>query len=146
MTTKIVIRAVVILQISKAIVSQLRIFEPRAPCPLSNKKHLTIFCELTFVTKPRLVFLEALEPDPLAQQVEELIEGGPPLLVVVHILLRLLARPAVHHAHLVCFLIALLVQPDQLLLTGPGLDAEMQTETRNGFNKLYLLTQMLHLR
>ena len=95
MITKIVIRAVVILQISKAIVWQLRILEPWA-----NQKHLTIFCELTFVTKPRLVFLEALEPDPLAQQVEELIEGGPPLLVVVHVLLSLLARPAVHHAHL----------------------------------------------
>ena len=67
---------------------------------LFYKKHLTLFCKLTFVTKSRLVFLEALESDPLAKQVEELIEGGPPLLVVVHVLLSLLARPAVHHTHL----------------------------------------------
>ena len=98
MIKKIVIRAVVILQISKAIVSYT--WTIHGPLLLNTKKHLTLFCKLTFVTKSRLVFLEALESDPLAKQVEELIEGGPPLLVVVHVLLSLLARPAVHHTHL----------------------------------------------
>ena len=56
--------------------------------------------ELTFVAEARLVFLEASEPDALAQQVKELIEGGAALLVIVHVLLCLLACSAVHHSHL----------------------------------------------
>ena len=54
----------------------------------------------TFVAEPGLVLGEPLEPDPLADDVEELVEGGPALLVVVHLLLGLLAGAAVHHPHL----------------------------------------------
>ena len=55
---------------------------------------------LTFVAESCLVLSEALQSDALPDDVEELVEGGPALLVVVHLLLRLLARPAVHDAHL----------------------------------------------
>ena len=55
---------------------------------------------LTFVAESCLVLSEALQSDALPDDVEELVEGGPSLLVVVHLLLRLLARPAVHDAHL----------------------------------------------
>ena len=55
---------------------------------------------LTFVAESCLVLSKPLEPHSLADDVEELVEGGPALLVVVHLLLRLLARPAVHDAHL----------------------------------------------
>ena len=55
---------------------------------------------LTFVAESCLVLSKALQSDALADHVEELVEGGPSLLVVVHLLLRLLARPAVHDAHL----------------------------------------------
>ena len=55
---------------------------------------------LTFVAESCLVLSEAFQSDALADHVEELVEGGPSLLVVVHLLLRLLARPAVHDAHL----------------------------------------------
>ena len=55
---------------------------------------------LTFVAESCLVLSEAFQSNALADHVEELVEGGPPLLVVVHLLLRLLPRPAVHHAHL----------------------------------------------
>ena len=66
----------------------------------------------------------------MSDEVEELVEGGPPLLVVVHLLLGLLTSPAVHHAHLVGLLVALLVQSHQLLLARPGLDAEVETEKK----------------
>ena len=55
---------------------------------------------LTFVAESCLVLSEALQSDALPDDVEELVEGGPALLVVVHLLLCLLARPAVHDAHL----------------------------------------------
>ena len=55
---------------------------------------------LTFVAESCLVLSEAFQSNALADHVEELVEGGPSLLVVVHLLLRLLARPAVHDAHL----------------------------------------------
>ena len=56
--------------------------------------------QLTFVAESCLVLSEALQSDALADHVKKLVEGGPPLLVVVHLLLCLLARPAVHDAHL----------------------------------------------
>lgn len=86
--------------------------------------------QLTFVAESCFVLVESLQPHSLADEVEELVEGRSSLLVVVHLLLRLLARPAVHHPHLVGLLIALLVKPDQLLLARPGLDAEVQTEMK----------------
>ena len=55
---------------------------------------------LTFIAQPRLVLVESLEPDPLSDEVEELVEGGPALLVVVHLLLSLLAVAAVHQTDL----------------------------------------------
>ena len=67
---------------------------------MSQNITLTKFSELTFVAEPCFVLLEAFEPHPLAKEVEELVEGWPPLLVVVHVLLRLLPRPAVHHSNL----------------------------------------------
>ena len=85
---------------------------------------------LTFVAESCLVLSKPLEPHALADDVEELVEGGPALLVVVHLLLGLLAGPAVHHPHLVGLLVALLVQPHQLLLAGPGLDAQVEAGKR----------------
>ena len=55
---------------------------------------------LTFVAESCLVLSKPLEPHALADDVEELVEGGPALLVVVHLLLRLLPGAAVHDAHL----------------------------------------------
>lgn len=55
---------------------------------------------LTFGVQLGPVALKAFKPHHVAQQREELHEGGSCLLVVVHLLLRALARPAVQHAHL----------------------------------------------
>lgn len=55
---------------------------------------------LTFGVQLGPVALKAFEPHHVAQQGEELHEGGSCLLVVVHLLLRALARPAVQDAHL----------------------------------------------
>ena len=55
---------------------------------------------LTFVAKSCLVLSKPLEPHALTDDVEELVEGGAALLVVVHLLLRLLTGAAVHDAHL----------------------------------------------
>ena len=55
---------------------------------------------LTFVAESCFVLAEAPESDPLSEHVQELVEGGAALLIVVHLLLSLLARPAVHHTNL----------------------------------------------
>ena len=56
--------------------------------------------KLTFVAESCFVLVEALEPNPLTNEVQELVEGGPALLVVVHVLLGLLTSAAVHYTHL----------------------------------------------
>lgn len=66
-------------------------------------------CYLTgFPTRPLTLDIqlggvlgEALQADLFAEQGEELFEGGASLLVVVHLLLRALACPAVEDAHFV---------------------------------------------
>ena len=63
-------------------------------------KSFLFVCLLTFIAKSGLVLGEALEPDPLADEVEELVEGRAALLVVVHLLLGLLALAAVHQTNL----------------------------------------------
>ena len=85
---------------------------------------------LTFVAEAALVLVEVLESHPLPDEVEELLEGGAALLVVVHLLLALLALAAVEEAHLVLVLHVGLVQPDELLLARPGLHAQVHAETR----------------
>lgn len=55
---------------------------------------------LTLGVKLSPVLLEASQTNALAQQVQELLEGGSSVLVVVHIFLRALAGPAIHHPHL----------------------------------------------
>ena len=83
---------------------------------------------LTFVAESCFVLVESLQSHSLTQQVQELVEGGSPLLIVVHLLLGLLARPAVHHPYLVRLLVTLLVQPHQLLLTWSRLNTQVKTE------------------
>lgn len=68
--------------------------------------------KLTFIVQLSSVFAEAFQPHTLAQQVQELLEGRPGRLVVVHLLLRALARPAVQDPDLV-------------------LEAQLQCETRS---------------
>lgn len=68
--------------------------------------------KLTFIVQLSSVFAEAFQPHALAQQVQELLEGRPGRLVVVHLLLRALARPAVQDPDLV-------------------LEAQLQCETRS---------------
>ena len=66
-------------------------------------------CYLTgFPTRPLTLDIqlggvlgEALQADLFAEQGEELFEGGASLLVVVHLLLRALACPAIEDAHFV---------------------------------------------
>ena len=55
---------------------------------------------LTFIAKACFVLVETLEANSLSDDIQKLIKGRPPLLVIVHLLLRLLAGPAVHHPHL----------------------------------------------
>lgn len=55
---------------------------------------------LTFGVQLGPVVLKAFEPHHIAQQGEELHEGGSCLLVVVHFFFRALACPAVQDAHL----------------------------------------------
>jgi hypothetical protein len=78
-----------------------------------HKATILLACGLTFVAESCFVLVESLEPDPLSNDVEKLVEGGPPLLVVVHLLLRLLTSSAVHHSHLHTYVIRNSVQdPD----------------------------------
>ena len=55
---------------------------------------------LTFVAESCFVLCEPLESDPLSEQVKKLVEGRASVLIVVHLLLALLPRPAVHNANL----------------------------------------------
>lgn len=55
---------------------------------------------VTFGVQLGSVFGEALEANFLSKQVQELFEGGTGCLVVVHLLLGALARPAIHHSDL----------------------------------------------
>lgn len=70
-----------------------------------NKIYKTNVCveswTLTFVVQLGPVLGEALQPDPLAQQLHELLQGIAGTLIVVHLLFGALARLAVHDAHLV---------------------------------------------
>lgn len=68
--------------------------------------------KLTFIVQLSSVFAEAFQPHTLAQQVQELLEGRPGRLVVVHLLLCALACPAVQDPDLV-------------------LEAQLQCETRS---------------
>ena len=56
---------------------------------------------LTFIAESALVLVKVLQPHPLPDEVEELLEGGAALLVVVHLLLALLTLTAVQQPHLV---------------------------------------------
>lgn len=84
---------------------QLRLKEARvarvyvARLPLENRTRAN--AKLTFIVQLRSVFAEAFQPHPLAQEVKELLEGRPGRLIVVHVLLRALARSAVQDADLV---------------------------------------------
>lgn len=54
---------------------------------------------LTLIVQLRTVLAETLQPHSLAEEVQELLEGRPCSLVVVHLLLRALACFAVHDAY-----------------------------------------------
>ena len=56
--------------------------------------------KLTFAAEPGFVLVEPLQSDFLSDELEELVEGRAPALVVVHVLLSLLALAAVHQANL----------------------------------------------
>lgn len=63
--------------------------------------HLWVYLGVvTFGVQLGSVLGETLEADLLPQQVEELLQGGAGCLVVVHFLLSVLPRSAVHHTHL----------------------------------------------
>lgn len=57
--------------------------------------------QLTFVIQLSSVFGEAFEPHPLAEQIQELLQRRTATFIVVHFLLRALARLTVKHPHLV---------------------------------------------
>ena len=56
--------------------------------------------ELTFAAESGFVLVEPLQSDFLSDELQELVEGWAPVLVVVHVLLSLLALTAVHQANL----------------------------------------------
>ena len=89
---------------------------------------------------PHLVLLESLQPDPLSDEVEELVERRSSLLVVVHLLLGLLALAAVEQAHLVLVLHVGLVEADQLLFARAGLDAQVEAERIKNVSKVVVIS------
>lgn len=57
-------------------------------------------CERTLGVKLGAVLGESLEADSFPQQLYELLQGRARRLIVVHLFLTALPRPAVHHPHL----------------------------------------------
>lgn len=77
-------------EVTRQLIPTKRPSAPHSPAPQ----------DLTFGVQLGPVALKAFEPHHVAQQGEELHEGGSCLAVVVHVLLRGLARAAVQDAHL----------------------------------------------